>query len=134
MENNIKCTKELQLLLFTIDETCYGVDADQVAGLQNYRCDAHTLAVHILLACDPISYAFPRMLAVKDRETYPAILINEPEDIIAIPVVDIRPIPSLLKKTAKQYGVWGVSLKEQRMIVLLDFYKNERFCQSGSSC
>jgi hypothetical protein len=62
---------------------------------------------------------------------HPAVLINEPETIIDIPIHKINPLPVLIAQLAHRSGVWGVVIQPQQMIVLVDFYKNELFYQAN---
>lgn len=116
---------ELQLLVFTISGTRYGIDVEQIASLQNYDSAQVILKFHELVAAKAVSYRTPKILIVKNRETFPAILINEPEDMINILIKTIRPLPVIMASTANCRGVWGVVLQKGDLIVLFDFYKNE---------
>ncbi|WP_378956188.1 hypothetical protein [Pelosinus sp. sgz500959] len=121
--------RELQLLVFRMDETCYGIDADQVACLQNYDPEQKVLKFHELVGGKSTIYVTPKMLMVKKRVTYPPVLINEPEDMICIGSKEIRPVPVLMAHAAHSSGVWGIVPCKQGMILLFDFYKNSFFCQ-----
>lgn len=120
---------KLQLLVFTIGGTRYGIDTDQIACLQNYDPTWQGLIFHELVAATPVVYVDPKILRVKNRETNPEVLINDPEEMINTSVTAIRPLPVLLAYAANCRGVWGIIPHQRGLIVLFDFYKNERFCQ-----
>jgi len=120
---------ELQLLIISLGDRCYGIDIDQIAYLTNFEPTETAVDLEQLLAAGPFANChYSRMLLIKQKLQTP-ILINEPDEVTTCKVGDIRKLPDILTAAAGNKGVWGLLPQENNLIILIDFYKNHLFKQ-----
>lgn len=119
-------TVVLDVLLFTVNGACYGVDVEQIAGIGEHAGevadDLHWF--HDLLDCGGSSatYRLPTELSIKTENGQSCrIVIDSMEDIRAFNTDVLCPFPSLVEPFALQKGLWGVVVVEGRMVLLVDF-------------
>ncbi|SMC89358.1 hypothetical protein [Sporomusa malonica] len=118
---------ELQLLVFSIGDTRYGIDIDQIAYLMNFDVAGNAVGFEQLMAIGSSADCnYSKMLIIKQKTGTP-ILINEPDEVAIFSVHDIRRLPDILTKWAGNKGVWGLLPQERGVIILIDFYKNQLF-------
>lgn len=131
-EGGNKNFKEIQLLIFDLMGIKFGVDIEQVSEIyelmdlgqmKGARYEASWFHEKIPFRQGPVVYKSPRLLSLKDKETTLGIIIDQPEDILSITLNDIQPLPSLLEVLNRPSAIWGVALKGERTILLVDFYK-----------
>lgn len=121
--------QQLQLLVFSLGSTRYGIDIEQIAALT--AADANSPAIsltHLLgsVSCTDSDYA--KQMFIKQKLQTP-ILITEPDEVASFPINVIRILPEILAEPAGSKGVWGFLPQEHDIIILLDLYKNQRFQQ-----
>ncbi len=119
---------ELDLLLFSVEGVSFGVDAEQVEGILSWQGGgADGLAwFHRELgyAGDTITYRAPSVLKIRteDARNY-LVIIDMLQDVTRVVAGDIHPFPSLVEPYALHKGMWGIVVKDGRMILLVDFQR-----------
>lgn len=125
----------LQLVLFSVGEVNFGVYACQIAGTSNLRCEGgeEPIWLHELLEFGerPIISKEPVILDVWTAgDLVRRVAVDAMEDVVSVRVDDIFPLPPEVEHHALRKGMWGVLLREGRMILLMDFMLllNDREC------
>lgn len=114
---------ELETLIFCSGGSCFGIDIEQIAQMAEADCDSDGLTFRQLLGEPPgAACGAMKRIYIKARERV-SILIPEPEEVIRLPLCDLRQLPDSFR-AAQSFGVWAVAISNGRMIVLLDLYKN----------
>ncbi len=67
-------------------------------------------------------YDSPKILIPKNDGEGMGIVIDQPEDIVSMSIDSIRPLPPLLESIDKSSAIWGAALKNDEIILLVDFY------------
>ncbi len=118
----------LNLLLFSVAGVHFGVDADQVEG--TFACQgeasANLLWFHREMGYgdDAIIYTAPVVIGIKTGKSQDyRVVIDRMEDIAGIAVKEIHPFPPLMEPFALRNGMWGIVVKGDRMIILVDFLR-----------
>ena len=121
---------ELPLLLVTCGHSRYGICAEQVACLADAAGNTQpAVRLEKLLSATAAPSDKPaKLLFVKQRASMP-ILINEPDEITAFALSAICRLPAALTAASGSCGVWGLLPQPSGLIILIDFYKNQRFNQ-----
>lgn len=118
----------LNLLLFSVGGVFFGVDAEQVDG--TFSCqgeeadDLFWFHRELGYGDDTIVYDAPAILSIKtgDSTSY-RVIIDQMEDVTGISTADIYPFPSLVEPFALRKGMWGIMVKDDRLILLVDFFR-----------
>ena len=119
---------ELDLLLFSVGGVSFGVDAEQVEGILSWQgggADGPAWFHRELgYAGDTITYRAPSVLKIKteDARNY-LVIIDMLQDVTRVVAGDIHPFPSLVEPFALYKGMWGIVVKDDRMILLVDFQR-----------
>ncbi|HWR39775.1 MAG TPA: hypothetical protein VN611_09755 [Patescibacteria group bacterium] len=117
---------ELQILIFSSEGGKYGVDAEQIAGLADG--DSGEAGVHfsqLMGVAEGNDYSrWAKRLWIKNIAGM-AVLVPEPDEVAVCSTADIRCLPTVLK-AAVRHGVWGFWIREEEIIILVDFHKNEQ--------
>jgi len=128
----------LDLLLFSVGGVHFGVDAEQVEGTFSFTGESDDLfRFHREMAYgdDAVTYAEPVVIGIKtgDSQEY-RVIIDMMEDVAGIVADDIHPFPPLVEPFALRKGMWGIVVKGDRMILLVDFLRllKERKAVQGS--
>ncbi len=121
---------EIQVLTFCLLGVRMGVEASQLAGMID-PADAVGRELELL----PILNGFPsirkaetdfnpaKALLVKMGDCTTGVLIDQPDDIISIPIDSVRPLPLLLRMSMENGTIWGAALVDGEIILLLDIFK-----------
>ena len=67
-----------------------------------------------------ITYQTPTVVTIAPSYR---VIIDFMEDIVGFRKVDIHPFPELLEPFTLRKGLWGVVVKDGRMILLVDFIR-----------
>lgn len=122
---------KLQLLIVSIGNSRYGIDIDQIAYLMNINAAESTVSFEQLMSVGSfVECNYSKMLIIKGEIRIP-ILISEPDEVVTVSVGDIRRLPDILMVASEKKGVWGVLPQAHGIIILIDFYKNQRFNDLG---
>ncbi len=70
-----------------------------------------------------VLYKSPKILLIKDKSPASGIIINQPEEIISIKTDSIQPLPLLIKRFNKLTAIWGVILKGEEIVLLVDLFR-----------
>lgn len=132
IKNEQEAFKEIQLLVFNIMGVRLGIDIDQIYEIyeileqdpmKRERYGASWFHEKIPFRINPIIYKSPKLLLVRDEETTSGIIIDQPEDILSVTIDAIQPLPPLLEALNRSSAIWGVTLKDEEIILLVDLYK-----------
>jgi hypothetical protein len=141
------CVEHVSALVFRVMGVAIGLDTDQLNGMSDARTlgeeGFELVAIETLLGLgnrgpkveDGVR---PKVLFVKggysrtplDRENTRmqeersiGLVVNEPEEIIDIPVSAMRPMPKLVAPHGDLNGFWAVALMQHEMIFMMDVRK-----------
>lgn len=116
----------LNLLLFSVGGVSFGVDAEQVEGTFSFQGDGDGdlfwFHRELEYGDDTVIYDAPAILSIRtgDSSSY-RVIIDKMEDVIGIVAADILPFPILVEPFALRKGIWGIMVKDDRLILLVDF-------------
>jgi chemotaxis signal transduction protein len=117
------CAEDLELVLFRVGGLRYGVDARQVACIEDNPLSARDGLrwFHEILGLPggAVTYLNPVVLTLHGWST--GIIVDGLEDIVRIPLSDLSPFPSLTESAARAKGLWAVAKRDEQLILLLDF-------------
>jgi chemotaxis signal transduction protein len=104
-------------------------DTSQIAGMiEPDRAEAMGVKVgrlheHMFFRENPVIYSSPRVLLIKDENAPYGIMVDRPEEIASVPLDFIRPLPPLFEPYAGSKAVWGAVVKDDGVVLIIDFYK-----------
>ncbi len=121
-------TNELEILVFALGGITLGVDTEQVGGVIPAD-EAEALGMKLVpfsekipLGEKPERLQAPKALMINDVTPY-AVIIKSPDDILSVRLDSIRPLPPLLAACNACQAVWGVAVREEGIIILIDFLR-----------
>lgn len=119
-------TEKIQLLVFSISSTKFGVDLDgiyQILDLEqaNQR-ECHLVPFEKIFSFGaPVSYQSPMALLRKENPSA-GIMIDQVEKVAPVNLNAIKPLPPLLKRYKNNSSViWGTALIENEVVLLVEF-------------
>lgn len=123
--------KEIHLLIFHMMEVRMGVDVEQVSAMaQPERLADKGLPIfpfHEKVPFQrrggPVIYKSPMVLMLRKEGSSAGVLIDQPEEILSLPVRSIQPLPRLLAENLDPPVVWGAALVKEKVILLVDFHR-----------
>lgn len=130
--------KSLRLLVFRMDGTAIGFDTDQMEGMTDFgrveMNESCLVTINELLGMGEEAYncASPKVVFVKPMHADDecgvtgkriGIVVETPEDIVDVPVENIRPLPPVVRKHTRATGFWGAALLKTGMVFIADIYK-----------
>jgi len=116
----------LNLFLFSVGGVHFGIDAEQACGMTPYAGeeaeDLFWFHKELGFGSRPVTYVTPTVITIRmpDARSY-RVIIDSLEDIAEFSRHDIRLFPQLLEPVALRNGMWGIVVKDDRMILLVDF-------------
>ena len=121
--------KEIQILIFNLMGIRLGLDTEQIHEMLKpdqvrkkklnvfpFHENIHFLGIRTI-------YKSPMVLLLKEKKITAGIIIDQPEGIIPITIDSIQPLPYLIEATNWSSAIWGVTLRNEKVIFLIDFYK-----------
>ena len=120
-------TDKIQLLIFSILGTKFGVDLDEVYQLleleQANQRECHLVSFDKIFPFGaPVSYQSPMALLHKENPST-GILIDQVEKIALASLDAIKPLPPLLKRYKKKSSViWGTAQIDNEIVLLVEFF------------
>jgi len=123
------CPSEIQLLTFTLAGLKMAADTDQIAEMVDMdKANAMGLPVRtmhdiIRLRMPEAGYRSPRVLVLKNMSSGCGVVIDQPDEVITVPVGSIRPMPQLISRGAAAGPVWGAIVREDDVLLLVDLLK-----------
>ena len=115
-------------MTFTVMGIRMGVEVEQISHMlelpQARREDLRVIPLHQVLSFGDrnVVYRSPRILLLRNGETG-GVMIDQPEDIIAVKPDCLRPLPLLVQAHMKTDIVWGVALIEEEIVILIDLFQ-----------
>jgi len=121
-ENDIR----LGLLLFSVCGVHFGVDAGQVTGIAAYDGEQadDLFWFHEVLEYGDAGHTYfsPTVITIRTGVGLSSrMIIDRMEDIVDFSQNDIRLFPALLEPLVIRRGLWGILLRNDCMVLLLDF-------------
>lgn len=129
VKNEINEPKEIQLLIFNIMGIRIGMDMEQIDAIikpdqvKIKKLQVFKFHEKLPFRGEAAVYKSPRVLLLKEEKIATGIIIDQPEDIIPITIDSIQPLPSLIEATNRSSAIWGVTLINEKVVLLVDFYK-----------
>lgn len=124
--------EELQLLTFTVMGVRMGVDAMQVGRILSVE-EADEMGItysplHELASfrTGPVSYDSPKVLLIKGETPPRGVLVSAPDDMPSFGLDSLRPLPPLVEDSCASGAIWGAAIRNEGVILLLDFDKLPR--------
>lgn len=119
-------TYSLNLLLFSVGGVSFGVDADQVAGIAEYRGDdgedLRWFHEELDYGGREVGYQSPTVITIRSGAELPyRVIIDSMEDITEFRQDEITVFPALLEPFVLRSGMWGVMSRPGKLVLLLDF-------------
>ena len=115
----------LNLLLFSAGGVSFAMDAETAVEIADYGGEAadDLFWFHEVLgygAGAPV-YTMPTVITIRteDSRSY-RVIVDKMEDVTEVGAVDIRPFPPLLEPVALRKGMWGITVRDGRIILLVD--------------
>lgn len=114
----------LNLLLFSVGDILFGIDADQVVRISAYQneTDDDLFWFHQEMGYGKktVEYRSSTVITTRTKAGHYRVIIDSMEDIAEFNSDEISPLPTLLEQFALRRGIWGVLPRNGRMILLLD--------------
>lgn len=123
---NDKDDIRIGLLLFSVCGVCFGVDAEQVTGIEAYcgESDSDLFWFHeeFKFGCATSAYLSPMVATIRtDGSRSYRIVIDSMEDIAEFSQNDIRLFPPMVESFAIRKGLWGILPRNGILVLLVDF-------------
>lgn len=118
----------LNLLLFSVGGVHFGMDAELAAAITEYHGeeadDLFWFHEEIGFGGAMPVYSAPTIITVRGEDSLSyRVIIDKLEDIAGISPVDIQPFPPLVESLVLRKGMWGVTVRDGRMVLLVDFMR-----------
>ncbi len=125
---NDPCGIYLNLFLFSVGGVPFAVDAEQALGMTPYAGetaeDLFWFHEELGFGGRTVTYRTPTIVTIRMPDSRPyRVIIDSLEDIAEFSRHDIRLFPELLELRALRNGMWGILVKDDRMILLVDFIR-----------
>lgn len=125
---NDDCETFLNLLLFSVGGVHFAIDAEQAVGMSSYSGgeaeDLFWFHKELGFEAKEVSYLSPTIVTIRTRDALPyRVIIDSMGDIAEFSRNDIQLFPELLEPYALRNGMWGIIVKDGRMILLVDFHR-----------
>jgi chemotaxis signal transduction protein len=120
------CSAGLDLLLFSLSGVYFGVDVEQIGGISTHDGketeDVFRLPEALGMGGKKIHYGAPIVLTIRTEDSRKArVIIDAPEDLIHVQIDEIRPFPRIMVPFTQPRGLWAVTLRGEKKILLMDF-------------
>lgn len=125
-----QCPDEMQILAFTVMGVRMGIDTSQIEEMlevdQAIEQGLSACPIHEEFPFGPAQAAYyaPKVITLKDRRRPLALVIDQPDEITAVPVDSIQPLPMLIAaRPGASRAIWGAVVRNEDVILLVDFLK-----------
>ena len=139
-ESQNKISKQLNLVIFKIDNHSFGLDADCVESIikenssKNHENSANNeykfldfaKLLKINLKNNLIQNG--KVLCIKGYEKKIKIQVESNIDIIPVQIKNLVPVPRLIKNILKHKIFAGIGIANNKHILLIDNYQLEKHC------
>ncbi|GAM09100.1 hypothetical protein OR1_01374 [Geobacter sp. OR-1] len=118
----------LNLFLFSVGGVHFAIDPEQAVEMIPYEGekddDLFWFHEELAFGDEAVTYQAPVIVTIRTGDPRPyRVIIDSMEDIAGFCTDDIRPFPELLEPFTLRKGLWGVVVKDGRMILLVDFVR-----------
>ena len=128
-DDSQQADESISFLIFNINGTLAGIDTEQITELcDGDRVDIKNEQVISLAFDSPESINTEPGSSVKaikvrycNREY--SIRVGMPREMITLHVTAVKPLPSLFSVFNDTVPVWGVAVRDGRIILLIDIFK-----------
>jgi len=133
MNNNTSATTDgidsFDILIFSIGKTKFAFDMAQVGNLSE---KPKKPAMGVTLASfhekigfkgEKFKYKAEKVVSFLDGKNDKAIIINSPEDIVALSLKNIHPMPYLINFSSRKKAIWGATFIDGEIVLLVDLQK-----------
>ncbi len=120
---------EIELFTFNLMDICFGIDTDQISEIyelkqaKQKKIDLHWFHEKIAFQKKEMAYVSPKVVVIKDAEMKTGIVIDRPDNIAAITIDAIQPMPVIFESFSSSSPIWGVVLDDEKIILLVDSYR-----------
>ena len=121
--------EEIQILIFNIMGIKLGIDTEQIykmcqpEQLKEGDFDIFWFHEKIPFPKEKVIYESPKVILVRDEKITTGIIIDQVEDIRPIKIDSIQPLPPLIEASDSSGIIWGATLKEEEIILIVDLYR-----------
>ncbi|OGW33553.1 MAG: hypothetical protein A2X59_11465 [Nitrospirae bacterium GWC2_42_7] len=121
--------EEIKLLTFSIKGIKMGVDTEQIDEMITAdealarQCNMIDLFEQLPFHGKSVMSGPQKVLMMKESSPLCGIAIDSPDEIISVPVNNIRPLPALALSSRGKMAVWGAFVKNEEIVLLLDLMK-----------
>jgi len=127
LDESLIC-ETFHLLLFSVGGICFGIDTGQVAEIAVYngevREDLFWFHEEMGYAGKMVTYQSPVIVTIQTGTVSPyRVIIDSMEDIAEFSQSDISLFPSMLEPFVLRKGLWGLLVRQERLVLLLDFQR-----------
>lgn len=121
-------TETLQLLIFNMADSLFGVDVEQVEEIidppPGVAMEELPAFHKILSFCKTgVTYRDPKILFIKHDDNACPIKVDAAKSMVDISINAIQPLPPLLAGNRKSEAVWGATFINGDLVLLVDLYK-----------
>lgn len=128
-EDENQSVENIELLIFNVMGVYFAVDTEQIEEIIEVPPDAEAgeiPAIHKLIPFHETkgTYQAPKVLLVKDeKEGAWPLMINQAQTIINLPIDSIQLFPPLMDGNRKSKALWGATLIDENLVLLIDLNK-----------
>jgi hypothetical protein len=117
----------LHLFLFSAGGVSFAIAAEQALKIAPYSGGGEGLFwFHEVLGFggESVSYQAPTVVTIRKSGAGSCrVVVDLLEDIAEFSLNDIRAFPALLEPFTLQHGMWGILLRNDRMVLLVDIQR-----------
>lgn len=118
----------LHLLLFSLEDTWFGVDLEQIDTMSAYdgepADDMHWVHDMLGFGRRQVAYKLPTVLTIKSLRGQPfRVIIDTMKTIGEYRWQDMIPCPALLEPYLIMHGIWGILPQSDTPVLLVDFQR-----------
>ncbi len=122
-----RLAETIRLLTFTVMGVRMGIDTEQLVEMMTVdearKSGQPLVHFHEMISFGnrEVVYRAPRAVGIDDGCTPYLLVIDNPDDIIAVNVQSIEPLPPLISRQSGARAFWGAVPENKGVILLVDF-------------
>lgn len=127
--NQVATADTLDVLVFTVGEVYCGIDGELVDRmLVLAEVDEETMKVRwfhqgLSFGDRKVVYLDPKAVTLKGIGEECALVIDQPRDLVRVPIRQISPLPHLFGMRKGFQAFWGSFVLDDKVVLLLDPYR-----------